>query len=276
MFFNDQLWLEERHWGVFSAANLNSVQICTHRDCFLPTRLPRAVEPSCQTRRVRYCRDHTDIPNSQCALQIAAQCPNLRIYKVLVQNFNQVDPLEPYLELSHLHTLHIDCIGGFKRCVSELLGGRLLLPKLCDLKCRGRTHLNDRLDLSLAQFCAVSGNKECVEMSCDVFSKGSLAEFIRLVSRTLRQLKMYPGQYLDGMDSENVFDDDILRMLTPVDGSPWYCPCLAQLDVSQCVFSEKVLLDFIHARIRVGQDQTLKRVRGAISESRADGTLHRC
>ncbi|KAF7315976.1 F-box domain-containing protein [Mycena indigotica] len=246
----------QQPWGLFTAPNVNSLGIFAafFQESILTIHWNQLVKLDISLVPIDYSLPQSiDSLSSQRAFQIAAICPNLRIYSILLHNFGDFTPPNSVAELPHLHTFHVKSVGGLNSCVNDLLAGRLVLPKLRDLRWHGKAHPQIPLTLSYKPFCTAARYIEVIDLSFDLFNKDTLAEFLGLVAHTLRKVKMCPSHDVGPEGSEFVFDDDILDTL----GSLVNYPALEVLDISFAAFSEQALVNFVTARMK---GQQLKRV----------------
>ncbi|KAF7315971.1 F-box domain-containing protein [Mycena indigotica] len=251
IFANNRLGLVERPWELLAAPNLTTLRMLMH---FFDESLFTVQWANLVNLEISLVpTSQFDTPSSQRAFDVAARCPNLRVYTITLQNFDDFTPPDSVLELAYLHTFHVLSVGGLHSCVKDLLAGRLLLPKLRDLRWHGKAPWQMPLDLSYKPFCSAARYIEVIDISFDLFTKDTLAEFFGLISRTLRKVKMWPAHNMGPEGSEVVFDDDILHMLSSVVDYP----SLEDLDISFGAFSEQALLDFVAVRMKA---QKLKHV----------------
>ncbi|KAJ6472789.1 hypothetical protein DFH09DRAFT_953876 [Mycena vulgaris] len=186
---------------------------------------------------------------SDIALQVLSWCPQLRTCHFLVTPGNNSGGREPGLELSFLHTLDLLYHEGFSDTVRPLFS-HLFLPQLRCLKLRGSFNNGD--DIIYGPFLAAAPHLESLDFTSELFSKKSLADFLRELPPTILELKLSASDqptpwYADEYD---VFDDEILEslILSPDFLTPC-CPGLHVLEITyRCSFSDETLLRFIKSR----------------------------
>ncbi|KAJ7441743.1 hypothetical protein FB451DRAFT_1150512 [Mycena latifolia] len=140
---------------------------------------------------------------SERTLQVFSRCPQLRTCRILVcdppDTSNRIGEL--VLELSFLHTLDLDC-DTFSTTAYRLFG-RLSFPQLRNLKLRG---MSDNADTPYALLLATTPHIEKLDITIELFPKPVLANFLRELPPTLRELKI--SKFLPGLH-DPTFDGDI-------------------------------------------------------------------
>ncbi|KAJ6573533.1 hypothetical protein DFH09DRAFT_1032412 [Mycena vulgaris] len=189
--------------------------------------------------------------SSEISLMVISRCPQLRTCRLAVdfapENGNRIG--EPNLELSFLHTLDIKYYGNFSNTVGELFT-HLFLPQLRHLKLRGALNYAD--EISYSPLSAAAPLIESLELGLELFSRPSLADFLREIPPTVREISIVardpdPRSVIE----DSFFDDEMLESLTPSPDLPTpRCPGLQVLEIDHpCSFSDEALLRFIKSRM---------------------------
>ncbi|KAJ7689550.1 hypothetical protein B0H17DRAFT_1011967 [Mycena rosella] len=187
---------------------------------------------------------------SEMSLQLFSRCPQLRSCRLLVHDgLNTSSRVgDRILDLPFLNTLDLQCVGTLSSTIRQLFS-RLSFPQLRHFKLRGNSNHDD--NVSYAPFLAAAPRIESLDINIELFSKPSLAGFLRGLSPTIREIVIneFPIRWREvGSD---IFDDEILASLTPSpDLSTPCCPGLQVLEINDCCsFSDEALLRFIQSRM---------------------------
>ncbi|KAJ7221292.1 hypothetical protein GGX14DRAFT_694665 [Mycena pura] len=233
--------------------------------CFRPLELPLRWDRLLELSLVK-----TSPPtlSSDMALQVLSWCSVLRTFKALVEDYTDAGGVSvPPLEHASLRTLDFECMGSLSSTALQLTG-RLLLPDLRHFLIHGSTAGNedDISRISYAPFLAASSKITHVKVMLIMFTKSSLAEFIRCLPQTteklevLRVLSWGPGY----MINQIYIDEDILSLLDPSLHTPAAsvsCPRLQDLTLKDCTsISDETLRDFIISRMRDGAHSKMRRI----------------
>ncbi|KAJ7437728.1 hypothetical protein FB451DRAFT_1570557 [Mycena latifolia] len=184
-------------------------------------------------------------------LEVFTQCPQLRTCRLVI--YDSLDRSSPggehILQLSFLHTLEIKC--RTRSSTIRHLFSRVSLPRLRNLKLRGSFDPDMAARESYAPLLAAAPCLKSLDVNIELFSKPSLAYFLRGLPPTLREIDISDSVTVGGQ----VFDDEILESLIPSADFPIpCCPGLLALEINYpCSLSDEALLRFIKSR-------TLKRV----------------
>ncbi|KAJ6573537.1 hypothetical protein DFH09DRAFT_1152060 [Mycena vulgaris] len=192
---------------------------------------------------------------SDIALQVLSWCPQLRTCHLLINPGNSSGVREPGLELSFLHTLHLQYYDSYSNTV-RLLFSHLFLPQLRHLKLHGNyIYDDDGAVISYGPFLTAAPHIESLELTTEQFSTKSFADFLRELPPTILKLKLsaygnQPPPWDRVNDEYGVFDDEILESLIPSPDFPTpCCPGLHVLEITHgCYFSDETLLRFIKSR----------------------------
>ncbi|KAJ6573521.1 hypothetical protein DFH09DRAFT_1152034 [Mycena vulgaris] len=199
---------------------------------------------------IRWYRDGIALTRDM-ILQVFSRCPDLRTCQLQLDGEaeNHSGLAEPILELPFLHTLALECFGNLSNTVLPLFN-RLSFPQLRSLTLRGIGYD----DHTLSPFFAAAPRIESLDLTAELFSKTSLADLIRGIPHTIREIKINAVRAYS-QDPSSVLDDEIFELLMPSPEFP--APCCAGLNVLEiskgCYFSDDTLLRFIESR-------TLKRL----------------
>ncbi|KAJ7037446.1 hypothetical protein C8F04DRAFT_1092504 [Mycena alexandri] len=206
---------------------------------------------------------------SEAALQILSKCLRLRTCQLRLADRLLAPALEEsILELPHLNSLNITCIGptifGPGRFFS-----RVLLPELRSLRisCGSHTRHNP-----FFPFLTVSPRLECLQLELNLLSPLVVLDLLSMLPPTIRRLRfslptsrahrIQPGvSIVRSIVRPSPFEDSALEALTPSPDHPAVsCPILQELEIDPTVdLSDQALLRFIKARMAV-QSPTLQRV----------------
>ncbi|KAJ6573492.1 hypothetical protein DFH09DRAFT_1312197 [Mycena vulgaris] len=188
---------------------------------------------------------------SQHVLQMFSRCPQLRTCRLhLDDGFNNnINPRveEPILELSFLNTLDIQCHETVSPTIHQLFS-RSSFPQLRHFSLHKSWDQGPEYDISYAPFLAAAPRIESLYMDIELFSKRSLADFLRALPPTVLELRYWnTGRYIGASE---IFDDVFLEALIPSPEVPIpWCPGLQVLEMPfPCRCSDDVLLRFIKSR----------------------------
>ncbi|KAJ6573501.1 hypothetical protein DFH09DRAFT_1457623 [Mycena vulgaris] len=182
------------------------------------------------------------------ALQLFSRCPQLRTCRLQLngdlENHSSLE--EPILELPFLHTLAVECFETPSTTILPLFD-RLSFPQLRSLTLRGRIGYND--STLYGPLFAAAPRIESLDLTTELFSKTSLADLIRGIPHTIREIKINAVDvYSEG--PSNILDDEIIELLMP--SSEFPAPCCAGLEVLEInkgyYFSDDTLLRLIESR----------------------------
>ncbi|KAJ7466860.1 hypothetical protein FB451DRAFT_399999 [Mycena latifolia] len=189
---------------------------------------------------------------SEMTLQLLSRCPQLQTCRFRVRDGPEpsIGVEGPILELSFLHTLDLNC-RTLSSTVHQLLG-RVSLPQLRSLTLRGRS---DSDNISFAPFLAATPRLEILDLSIELFSKSSLADFFRGLPPTIREIEISSTFSGGSSFHGEIFDAEIFESLIPAPDVSNVCfPELQALEIKfLCSVSDAAIIRFIKLR-------TLKRV----------------
>ncbi|KAJ7221294.1 hypothetical protein GGX14DRAFT_669313 [Mycena pura] len=205
--------------------------------------------------------------SSDMALQVLSWCSVLRTFKALLEDYPDAGGISvPPLEHASLRTLDFEYTGSLSSTALLQLTGRLLLPDLRHFLIHGSGTGNedDISRISYAPFLAASPKITHVKVMLSMFTKPSLAEFIRCLPQTTEKLEVM-RVWGWGPESNQIYiDADILSLLVPslhTRAASVSCPRLQDLILNDCTcISDETLRDFIISRMRDGAHSKMRRI----------------
>ncbi|KAJ7037461.1 hypothetical protein C8F04DRAFT_1035751 [Mycena alexandri] len=196
-----------------------------------------------------------DLLTSDAALKVLSKCIRLRTCHLRLVEATSPSALEEsFVELPHLHSLDITCIGlGLAFFCPGHMFSRLLLPELRSLTVSGGWNTNAPSG-PFFSFLTVSPKLERLQLEPNLFNKQLLLDLLSVLPPTIQRLiSLSPGA-----DVSAPVDTFLLAPITTLLKTA--CPILQELEIGSCLdLSDHALLHFIKARMAV-QPPTLRRV----------------
>ncbi|KAJ7061612.1 hypothetical protein C8F01DRAFT_1057557 [Mycena amicta] len=199
------------------------------------------------------------------AQEVLRRCSALQTFRFSLL-YTTTDPtlLAP-IEHVALRTLAVE-INGDVSAVLRHICHSFILPELRSLSFHGSSSSDpdaDDTNIDYPTFLDASPKLEHAQVFLDMFTHGTLPNFLRHLPPSLRRLHILPGSRF-WITDPHLVDSELLTLLTPdPDPSiPVVGGGIEELDIDRCkAFNDQQLLSFIKSRIDGGGDSQAHRYR---------------